>query len=339
MRTHRRRHKIKYKRFIPALLITAIAVAFEIIGIITVFRWIFIPTSVPAATSDTNSVTAINEDEAPNVDSSNINLNNTLDSDEPQTNSSNTNSGTDDDNNSTDNHVEDKTKVDKSEDIMYNTFIYGQSESKRDLICHLIGPKDYKKTILLNFTIHGFEDNYSRDGQVLVDAANALIEHYKNNDLLKDTRLLIIPLANPDGLLDGYTNNGFGRNNANGVDLNRDFDANHLVRPEGRNYTPSPFSASESRALRDLVLEYKPDVVLDLHGWLNTTIGNGKLAKVFRDELGLPHQQEFGSGCRGYFTYWTHLQGISSLLVEFKDPKINTEKLIKTINKIINNDY
>ncbi|MCL2672633.1 MAG: dockerin type I domain-containing protein [Clostridiales bacterium] len=226
------------------------------------------------------------------------------------------------------------------EETQYETFVYGYSELGRELVCHAFTPPTYEKTVLLNFTIHGFEDNYNHDGQVLTDVANFLIDYYQENDsLLQNTRLLIIPTANPDGLIDGYTQDGFGRCNANGVDLNRDFDVDHLAYPPGRNYTPYPFSAAESRALRDLVLEYNPCVVLDLHGWLNTTIGDSELAEVFRDELGIPFQQDFSSGSRGYFAHWAHRQGAFGLLVEFKNPNIDTTKLIKVINRILQDDY
>ena len=222
-------------------------------------------------------------------------------------------------------------------------FVYGTSESGRDLVCYSISGATYDRTILLNFAIHGFEDNYDHDGQVLVDAANALIDTYKANTLVVENncRLLIIPCANPDGLLDGTTNNGFGRCNAKGIDLNRDFDANYVANTtKGRNYTPYAFSASESRALRDLCLEYDPDVVLDLHGWLNTTIGDSELADVFFREMGLTHQVGFTStNCQGYFANWAHQQGALALLVEFTNPSINMTNLKNAIDCLVKGEY
>lgn len=217
----------------------------------------------------------------------------------------------------------------------YNTYIYGMSENGRELTSHIFTPIEYDKTILLNFEIHGYEDNYNKDGQVLVDTAFSLIEYYKENqDLLGNTRLIIIPSSNPDGLIDGKTNDGFGRCNANGVDLNRDFDANHKVFTNERNKTLNPFSAAESRALRDLVFLEEPDVVIDFHGWLNYTIGDRKIAKVFKDKINLTHKTEFNSNCNGYFSYWASLQDANALLVEFKDTEIPIEGLIEAINEL-----
>lgn len=219
-------------------------------------------------------------------------------------------------------------------------FVYGKSENGRDLVCYSFTPENYKRTILLNFAIHGFEDDYAHDGQVLVNAANELIEYYKTYEL-GDCRVLIVPCANPDGVYDGITNNGFGRCNALGIDLNRDFDANYVANPTaGRNYTPYAFSGAESRALRDLCYEYNPDVVCDFHGWLNTTIGDPELAEVFLQEMGLAHQVGFTStNCRGYFANWAHQQGALGLLVEFKNTQFSVESLKNAVNRLISGDY
>lgn len=224
----------------------------------------------------------------------------------------------------------------------YTSFVYGSSELGRDLVCHAFTPKQYNDTVLLNFAIHGFEDEYDHDGQVLVDNANKLIEYYKANpDKLGSTRLLIIPSANPDGLIDGYDNDAFGRCNANGIDLNRDFDANYISQSTPRYYTPSAFSASESRALRDLVLEYSPSVVLDIHGWLDETIGDYEIGQIFEEEMDLQHYVGFTNyNARGYFANWAHQQGALGLLVELKSANnVQYEKLVTSINRILNKDY
>ncbi len=148
--------------------------------------------------------------------------------------------------------------------VTSTSFKFGSSVLGRDMVCWSIQPDSYSRTVLLNFAIHGWEDSYVADGQLLVDLGNALVEYYSFSSDLKGCRLLIIPCANPDGIAEGTTNNGFGRCNADGIDLNRDFDANHVVNTTARNYTPAPFSSVESQALRDLVWAADPDVVVDL---------------------------------------------------------------------------
>lgn len=229
---------------------------------------------------------------------------------------------------------------DDDKNIVCTQFVYGSSEMGKDLICYSIAPQNYDRTILLNFAIHGFEDNYAHDGQVLKDLALMLVEHYSQAGDLNNTRVLIVPNANPDGLEDGYSNNTFGRCNANGVDLNRDFDANYVSYSEARNYTPYAFSASESRALRDLCLECNPEIVIDFHGWLNTTIGDQELAQIFYDEMGLAHQVGFTStNCRGYFANWAHQNGALGLLVEFTNPNVSQSALIRAVDRMIYEEY
>ncbi len=225
--------------------------------------------------------------------------------------------------------------------VTCTSFVYGQSESGRDLVCYQLCGEAYERTVLLNFAIHGYEDEYDADGQVLVDLANALIEHYSSAEDMKGCRLLIVPCANPDGLYDGYTNNGFGRCNAKGIDLNRDFDANYVSYSSARNYTPYAFSAAESRALRDLCLQYEPDVVIDFHGWLNETIGDSELAEVFYQEMGLTHYISFTStNCSGYFANWAHQNGALGLLVEFTSSNsINKDNLLAAVDRLIAGDH
>lgn len=220
--------------------------------------------------------------------------------------------------------------------------VYGQSELGRDLIYYDFQPAEYSHTVLLNFAIHGFEDEYDADGQVLVDTANKLVEYYNESyPEGSSTRLIVVPCANPDGLYEGTTNDGFGRCNANGVDLNRDFDANYKSYSTPRNYTQTPFSAAESRALRDLYNEVNPDVVIDFHGWLNYTIGNYELAQVFEDELGLPHYVNFTTtNASGYFSNWAYQQGSLGLLVEFtSSTSVDFDKLINAVDRLIDQDY
>lgn len=220
---------------------------------------------------------------------------------------------------------------------IYQKLSYGESENGRDLTYYSIAPTNYTSTILLNFAIHGYEDAYSRDAKLLVEVAEYLKEYYqeKSEEELYETRLLIIPCANPDGLYEGTSNNGFGRCNAKGIDLNRDFDALHKVFNSARNYTQYPFSAKESQALRDLVYDEKPNVVLDLHGWENCTIGDASVASAFKTHLGLRHKTAFNSNCNGYFSYWAHLQGAESLLVEFTNTNIPKEKVAKAIDELL----
>lgn len=237
-------------------------------------------------------------------------------------------------------HYEVLTTTTSKEGVVCTSFRYGQSVLERDLVCWSIQQGDYSRTILLNFAIHGWEDSYAADGQLLVDLGNALVEHYSQNTDLQGCRLLIIPCANPDGIAEGTTQDGFGRCNADGIDLNRDFDAEHVVYTNARNYTPAPFSGVESQALRDLVWAAEPDIVIDFHGWLNYTIGSSELAEVFSTYVGVNHKNELTTSAHGYFSYWAQLQGAEALLVEFKDTSsVVHSDVIQAVDQLIADNY
>ena len=58
--------------------------------------------------------------------------------------------------------------------------VYGKSVQNRNLESYIITPANgkYKKTLFIDFAIHGFEDDYARDGQRLTAIANHLIAHF-----------------------------------------------------------------------------------------------------------------------------------------------------------------
>jgi protein MpaA len=69
--------------------------------------------------------------------------------------------------------------------------------------------------------------------------------------------VLIVPLANPDGLAQGR------RGNARGVDLNRNFPAGNWK--ERRVNGTAPLSEPESLALNELIQRYRPDRIISIH--------------------------------------------------------------------------
>lgn len=98
----------------------------------------------------------------------------------------------------------------------------------------------------------------------------------------------VIPSANPDGLyqvvrkegrfttVDVPTNTpgGLGRFNANGVDINRNFDCKWKPESTWRGSSVSagsaPFSEPEAYAIKDFVLKNNPDAVVFWHSQANT---------------------------------------------------------------------
>lgn len=148
----------------------------------------------------------------------------------------------------------------------------GQSGDSNNIDVYRFG--DGPSNVLLIGGVHG---GYSWNTSQL---AYELIEHYQEQESIVPelVTLHIIPALNPDGLvetLDTYENISVstarqtteanridGRFNANGVDLNRNFDCNWEATGTWRNQAVSggsePFSEPEAMALREYVERIDP---------------------------------------------------------------------------------
>lgn len=208
--------------------------------------------------------------------------------------------------------------------------VFGYSYQGRPLEAYIITPTNgrYNKTYYCNFAIHGFEGESYRDGKYLVAEGNRVVEYYANHPSeLKNMRLIVIPCLNPDGVIAGtnelYTgSSSFGRNTANHVDLNRDFNT---------------FNGYESRAIRSLMQKYRPNILCDFHGWLDTSIGNPNMVNIFSDTLGLSRKQpnRYGESYGYLMGYSYKTYGAASLLVEYRNSNISHTNTVRAISKTI----
>jgi len=88
--------------------------------------------------------------------------------------------------------------------------------------------------------------------------AEALIEHLSRRPyLLRGKTVVVMPLANPDGL------ERRSRFNANGVDLNRNFATSN--RTATAAHGPAGLSEPESRAIAWVMDHFQPDRVVSIH--------------------------------------------------------------------------
>ncbi len=105
--------------------------------------------------------------------------------------------------------------------------------------------------VLIVATIHGSEPV----GTALVEY---LSDHLsRNRSLLERRRIVIVPVANPDGMV---LNSRF---NARGVDLNRNFAADN--RQDNRRNGMTALSEPESRVISQLITRYEPDRIVSIH--------------------------------------------------------------------------
>lgn len=110
--------------------------------------------------------------------------------------------------------------------------------------------KTYKTPVFFNNNIHGNEWE-GTDASLRAIERLATAQDGKTRDLLAHSRLYFNITANPDGRIAGT------RVNANGFDMNRDF---------------VTASQPEVRAMRQIMVDKQPAVMLDLHGYVNGTL-------------------------------------------------------------------
>ncbi len=199
------------------------------------------------------------------------------------------------------------------------------------------------KKLFLNYSIHGFEDSYNYDGAELTYIANELYSYLKKNmeeNLVDDWTVYIMPTSNPDGQYSGWTNNGPGRTTLyswapgnKGIDMNRCFPVGYVKKEDSRNYNGTqPLQAFEAESLRNFILGNvgTKNIIIDIHGWLNETIGNNDIGRYYRNQYGITkHIPTYGNG---YLIQWARtISNTRSMLLEL--PEVSNH------NEVLNRDY
>ena len=143
--------------------------------------------------------------------------------------------------------------------------IIGSTRMRRDILALEAGNNEAEKIILFMSRVHPYESisSYMLEGMIgwlsggCEDAAR----------LLKEFRILFIPMPNPDGVADGTNKLTHGG-------LNFEFNFRHSHEPE-------------ALALKNYIAKNIPTVLFDIHGWCNPRdnmwTNNGEMArKVYK---------------------------------------------------------
>lgn len=127
--------------------------------------------------------------------------------------------------------------------------IVGKSVQGRPIMCLVLGQGP--DVVLIMATIHGNEPA----GTPLV---RRLASHLRQNpEILDGRKVVLLRVANPDGLAHN------SRYNIHGVDLNRNFEVANRLNSIQSGLTA--LSEPESRAIRKIILQYKPDRIVSIH--------------------------------------------------------------------------
>jgi len=133
------------------------------------------------------------------------------------------------------------------------SLVAGWSVEGRPIDCLVLGDGD--EVVLIMASIHGNEPA----GTPLV---SRLVDHLMEQPATVDgLRVVVIPVANPDGFALGR------RQNVNGVDLNRNFPASNYHASD--SHGAEALSEPESLALRGLLDTFKPRRIVSLHQPIN----------------------------------------------------------------------
>jgi murein peptide amidase A len=169
---------------------------------------------------------------------------------------------------------------------------FGTSVLGRPLRAYRVGDRRSAVTAVLLGNMHGNEPA----GVRLVNAVRA-------DPRLRGVDLWVVPTMNPDGLAADT------RQNAHGVDLNRNWA--HRWRPQTGPYDsgPRPFSEPETRAMRRFLNRVDPRFVVSfhqpLHGVDSDAAKNRHLLNRLARNLRLPKKPLRCSGvCHGTMTGW-----------------------------------
>ena len=189
----------------------------------------------------------------------------------------------------------------------------------------LFTPHSSRFTVLIIGVFHGDEPQ-----------GKFLIENYlKNFKGVSKNRLLFIPCLNPDGLISE------SRQNANGVDLNRNFPTKNWELTEKNDFFGGENQASEieTKFVVEIIEEYSPDLILTLHAPFKVVNYDGPaevVAQKISEIINYPVQHDIGYPTPGSFgTYAGVERNIPTITLEL-DEEIDVTELVAPINEIFN---
>ncbi len=199
----------------------------------------------------------------------------------------------------------------------------GQSVRRRPIIYQEFGFGTDVTFILA--TIHG---NEGAGTPLVKNLADYLKRH---RDLLEGRKVIILPLANPDG------HAARSRHNTRGIDLNRNFPAGNRV--DNATHGPQGLSEPESVLIAGIIRRHKPDRIVALHQPLACVDYDGPaqgLAQRMADACHLP-VKKLGARPGSLGSYAGETLGIPIITFEMErgDSQLNAGQLWQRYGKAL----
>ena len=197
--------------------------------------------------------------------------------------------------------------------------VIGHSVKGRDIVAWRLGDPSSSTKVVLLAAMHGDEK-----GSVTT------LRRLRDGRPIKGADIWVVPVVNPDG----YASNR--RQNAHGVDLNRNFGAKWRKIRGATDSGRRAFSEPETRAIRDFVDEIRPTHTVSYHQPLDgidiRDTGNRAWAKRLASRVRLP-QKAFDcfSRCFGTYSMWFRAQHRRGAVVTVELPRRPSSAYLRTV--------
>ena len=146
--------------------------------------------------------------------------------------------------------------------------------------------------------------------------------------------LLFIPCLNPDGMASNK------RQNANGIDLNRNFPTKNWAKvKKNSDYYggENPACEIETKFVMEILAEFSPDIILTIHAPYKVVNFDGpakEIAEKISEIIKYPVSNDIGYATPGSFGNYAGVErNIPTITLEL-DEQIDTKELIKPLNEI-----
>ncbi len=151
-----------------------------------------------------------------------------------------------------------------------------------------------------------------------------------------NTKLMLIPCLNPDGVKENT------RTNSNGVDLNRNFPSNNWMLSEKNEYYggEKPASEIETKFLIEVIERYSPKAILSFHAPYKVVNYDGdenakELALRISEIIGYPIEENIGYPTPGSFGTWAGIERKIPVITLELDENIELNELEKPVFDIL----